>query len=153
MKHGNRVPRIWRNREAISRARGQQRRVPLPISLITLSWPNIPLSGSDTTLWVPLGGQYRTVFDAEGHLSLALYASISSLSSVRSPILPPSLVIKRLHQSTSTTYFHLDQRKPCILSKSIPPLVFLSSNEDHGKLTFILSVLFLDCLAESKIKN
>ena len=50
------------------------RSVPLPISLITLSWPNIPLSGSHTTLWVPLGGQYRTVFDAEGHLSLALYA-------------------------------------------------------------------------------
>ena len=49
------------------------RRVPLPISLITLSWSNIPLSGSHTTLWVPLGGQYRTVFDYEGHLSLALY--------------------------------------------------------------------------------
>ena len=49
------------------------RRVPLPISLITLSWPYIPLSGSHTTLWVPLGGQYRTVFDDEGHLSLALY--------------------------------------------------------------------------------
>ena len=60
--------------------RGQQRRVPLPISLITFSWPNIPLSGTHTTLWVPLflflgqdgregggdgghapGGQYRTV--------------------------------------------------------------------------------------------